>query len=110
MKYFVVLVLFIFCPVCMAQFASDSSTKSTEYSDQKMFRQTRNALLKYDFIQKRTEYWGKRLEKMLLGDYGQKVLIIAPLVTGKLEFNALDLNFYIDARAEKSGVRYTYNF
>ncbi len=94
----------------MGQLLEEPEADSQEYSDGKMFRQTRNALMRYELVQEKSEYWGKRLEKMLLGEYAEKVLIIAPLVTGKLEFNALDLNFYVDAREERSGVQYTYNF
>jgi len=107
-KYFGVLFLSI-CPfIC---FASDSFIEGDiDYSDGKIFRHTQSALMQYEVVQEKSKYWADRLEKMLLGDYANKVLIIAPLVTGKLEFNALDMNFYFDARHETSGVKYTYNF
>ena len=81
-----------------------------EYSDGKIFRSTRNALMKYDLIKEKSDYWGRRLEKFVLGDYSEKFLVVAPLLTGKFEFNALDMNFYVDARSEESGIRYIYNF
>lgn len=111
MKFIGIFILFIICPmICKAQLLDDSEIGNHSYGNGKMFRKTRSALMKYDFVQQKTEYWGKRLEKMLLGEYAKKLLIIAPLVTGKLQFSALDLNFYIDTRSEKSGVKYTYNF
>ena len=66
--------------------------------------------MSYGLIQNKAEYWGARLEKMLLGDYAKDVMLIAPLVTGKIQFNALDMKFYVDAREEKSGVEYVYKF
>lgn len=111
MKYLSLFTFILMAPVfCYAQMLEELPQEEKSYGDGKMFRQTQNALMKYEIIQEKSEYWGNRLEKMLLGDYADKVLIIAPLVTGKLQFSALDLNFYIDAREEKSGVKYTYNF
>lgn len=111
MKYLSLLFILTLCPfVCKAQLLDESEAEYRDYSDGKMFRQTSNALMRYELVQQKTEYWGDRLEKMLLGEYAEKVMVIAPLVTGKIEFNALDMNFYLDAREEKSGVQYTYNF
>lgn len=107
MKYLSIIFSFILCPIiCKAQVLE----KSPDYSEDKMFRQTRSALMKYELVQEKSKYWADRLEKMLLGDYAEKVLVIAPLVTGKFEFNAMDMNFYFDTREEKSGVQYVYNF
>lgn len=102
-----IFVLFI-SSLCFAE--SYDEDQIIDYDDGKIFRQTRTALLSYSFVQEKTQYWGRRLEKALIGEYAEKLLFIAPLVSGKIEFNAYDLNFYVDARAEKSGVRYVYQF
>lgn len=110
MKYLSLLFIFTICPlICKAQLL-EPKTDFQDYSDGKMFRQTRSALMKYELVQQKSEYWAERLEKMILGEYAEKVMVIAPLVTGKIEFNALDMKFYLDAREEKSGVKYTYKF
>jgi len=80
------------------------------YGTGKMMNQTRDALLSYELIQEKTNFWGQKLEKMLLGGYTEKFLIFAPLITGKVEFRALDVNFYVDTRRDRGGVNYTYNF
>lgn len=88
----------------------DDSFSKNEYSGSDALRNTQDALMGYEIVQEKTNYWTKRLEKKLFGDYADKFLILAPFVTGQLEFNALDLNFYVNAREEESGVRYTYRF
>lgn len=109
MKLVWLFVIFTMCPfLCWADY--QFGTKPPEYSNGKMLRTTQNALMQYELIQTKSEYWGRRLEKMLLGTYAEKLIFVAPLITGKVEFNALDMNFYFDARNEKSGVRYVYKF
>ena len=82
----------------------------TGYKPVKMMTETRDALLSYELVQEKTNYWGYRLEKMIFGDHVDKFLIFSPLITGKVEFKALDLNFYVDTRKSKGGVKYTFNF
>jgi hypothetical protein len=101
-----ILILLTLPSLCCAEVDEDF----TGYETGTMMNQTRDALLSYDLIQEKTNFWGKKLEKMLLGGYTEKFLIFAPLITGKVEFRALDVNFYVDTRRERGGVKYTYNF
>lgn len=105
MKY---LILFLLPLISYAEFETHSSFEG--YKTGVMINQTRDAILSYDFVQEKTEYWGNRLEKILLNDYSEKIILISPLITGKFEVSAMDLNFYVDTRREKGGVRYTYKF
>lgn len=107
------LICLIFILPCFCLANSEESyvdQEFTGYNSSKMVRQTRDALLSYDLVQQRTNYWGKRLEKMIFGEYAENFLFLTPLVTGKVEFRVVELDFYVDARKEKSGVNYTFNF
>ena len=105
MKY-IITIIFIFPALCLASFDKEF----TGYETSKMLSETRDALLSYEIIQQKTNFLSQKLEKMLLGEYTEKFLIFAPLITGKVEFTALDVNFYVDTRSSRGGVNYTYNF
>lgn len=97
--------------VCFANVVLDEEeSRNRNFSDRAALRQTQQALMGYEIVQQKTQYWSKRLEKTLFGEHAEKFMIIAPLVTGRVEFNAMDLNFYVNAREEESGVRYVYSF
>ena len=97
--------------VCFANLNLDEEEAGrSRFNSEDALRNTQDALMGYEIVQKKTQYWTKRLERTLFGDHADKFLIIAPLVTGQVEFNAMDLNFYVNAREEESGVRYVYNF
>jgi hypothetical protein len=111
MKCITLVVISIFSHVVQADYIFDEETiMHVNYSDRKMFSETRNALFSYDVVQEKSSYWSKRIEKVVMGQYTEKFLVLAPFVTGKIEFNADKFRFYIDAREEASGVRYTYRF
>jgi hypothetical protein len=105
LKYFTT-ILFIFPCLCFAQLDEGF----TGYETGRMLSETRDALLSYELVQEKTNFLSQKLEKMLLGGYTEKFLIFAPLITGKVEFRALDVNFYVDTRSSRGGVNYTYNF
>jgi hypothetical protein len=113
-KVLSILFIFILCPtVCCADYRLEDDTDSDaprRFSEVRMLSEARNALMGYEIVQEKTQYFTNRLESVLLGEYSEKFLILAPFITGKVEFNALDMNFYVDAREETSGVRYIYNF
>jgi hypothetical protein len=76
-----------------------------------MLNKTREALLSYSFIEEKTEELTKKIKEKTLGDYSEKLLILAPFVTGKVQFNAMDINFYYDHRnAQEAGVNYNLKF
>lgn len=68
------------------------------------------ALLSYDHIQKSADEFVNVVKRKTLGDHSDKVLMFLPLVTGELEFNISDLNFYHRVHSEKTGVEYVHSF
>ncbi len=112
-------IIFTIPALCFAEYTTsyevedEFSWDNDQFIAQKpgrMMTETRDALLSYELVHEKTTYWGKRFERALFGDHVEKFLIFTPLVTGKLEFRAMDLDFYVDARKSKGGVKYTYNF
>jgi hypothetical protein len=75
-----------------------------------MMNHTRDALLSYSYVKKRTKRITKNIERTVLGDHTEKLFLIAPFLLGQVEFNAQDIRFYVNARKEKGGVEYVYNF
>jgi hypothetical protein len=71
---------------------------------------TKDALLAYPAIEARANYFAKRLEKKLLGDYAQEVLILSPILTGQVSLNVFDLNVSLDYREQRGRVQYVYSF
>lgn len=111
MKLVTLFFVFLCSSVCLANFNFDGEQSDrSEFDSSDALSNAQNALMGYGIVQEKTQYWTKRLEKKLFGDHADKFLIIAPLVTGQVEFSALDLNFYVNAREEESGVRYVYRF
>ena len=97
-------------PICFCCANDLNDQNTTSYSEVKMLRNTRDALLSYDIVQERKEYWETRLQNLIMGEFAEKLIFLSPFVTGKLEFRANDLRFYVDARHEESGVQYVYRF
>lgn len=95
--FFILLVLF--------SFSSHSEEESFSAS-----KKTTEALLSYPKVAKRAEYWGYRLQKMAFGEYADEVLMVSPLVLGKIEFKLLDFDVELNYRSQKSKVQYTYKF
>ena len=75
-----------------------------------MFRKTTDALLSYDLVERRADYFVFKLKNLTFGEYSDQVLLFAPVVTGKVEVRAYDLKFYYDYKKSKSGVKYTFKF
>lgn len=81
------------------------------FASPNMVNKTTEALLSYDVVKERSDEIVETVKRKTLGDHADKVLILAPLVTGRVEFNAFDLNFYYDHRNNsQSGVRYNLRF
>tara|TARA_B100001971_G_scaffold215195_1_gene260255 strand:+ start:81486 stop:81716 length:231 start_codon:yes stop_codon:yes gene_type:complete len=76
-----------------------------------MVNKTQEALLSYSFVKEKSEEIVDDIKNKTLGDYADKVLLLAPLVTGQVEFNAYDINFYYDHRNnQQAGMRYNLKF
>lgn len=83
---------------------------ASEKNKKKMVKKTTDALLAYDLIERRADYFVFKLKNLTFGEYSDQVLFLAPVVTGKVEVRAYNLNFYYDYNRSKSGVKYTYRF
>ena len=71
---------------------------------------TRDALMSYDKVEERANYFVFKLKNMTFGDYTDQVLIITPFITGQLEFTFNEVNFYYDHQGSESGFRYELRF
>lgn len=81
------------------------------YASSQMVNKTQEALLSYSFVKEKSEEIVDDIKNKTLGDYADKVLLLAPLVTGQVEFNAYDINFYYDHRNnQQAGMRYNLKF
>lgn len=81
------------------------------FAQRRMINKTTEALLSYDLVQERSQALVDEVKRKTLGDHAEKVLVLAPLVTGRFEFNAFDLNFYYDHRNDnQTGFRYNLKF
>jgi hypothetical protein len=79
-------------------------------ASERMLSRSRDALLSYSFIKKRVNKVAKLWERKILGDYAEELFLIAPLITGQVEFSALDVKFYLNTKNESGGVQYVYKF
>ncbi len=104
MKIFFILLFSL--PVFSSTFDNDFDG----YSSKVMINQTRDALLSYSFIKERSQKLTKDFQEKVLGDYADKILLIAPFILGEVEINSNDVRFYVNAKKEKGGVEYVYNF
>lgn len=77
---------------------------------QDMFGMTSKALMSYERVENRADYLVMKIKNATFGDDTEKVLMFAPIITGKLEFFIEDFKVYLDTRDEESGIKYTYNF
>lgn len=76
----------------------------------KLEAKTKDALLSYEFIEERADYFAFKLKNLTFGEYTDQVLYVAPLFTGRLEFSIHRFNFYHDELAKKSGLKYKIKF
>lgn len=71
----------------------------------------RNALMSYDHIEERANFLIYKFKKLTLGEHADKFLILAPIATGRIEFQAYrDLNFYYNSFSQSGGLRYNVDF
>ena len=68
-----IIILIIVPSLCFAEVEEDF----TGYKTGEMMNQTRDALLSYELVQHKTNYWGQRLEKMLFGNYAHKFFLLS---------------------------------
>lgn len=72
---------------------------------------TRDALMSYDYVVERSDYLIYKFKQLTLGEYADHLLILAPIVSGRVEFQAYkDVNFYYNSFSQSGGFRYSINF
>ena len=70
----------------------------------------REALMSYDIVEERAEYFIFKIKKLTFGDYTDQVLILSPLITGNFEFHAMKMKFYYNYNKRRAGVKYDIHF
>ena len=71
---------------------------------------TKDALLSIDAVEERADYLVFKLKNLTFGEYSEDVMLIAPLVTGELEFSANEFKVYYNHFQNRGGVKYKYTF
>ena len=59
-----------------------------------MLLKTKDPLFSYGLVEERAEYFAFKIKQLTFGEYTEQVLFISPLITGNLEFHAMDMKFY----------------
>lgn len=75
-----------------------------------MLDRTKDALLSFEHIEERAEYFVFKLKALTFGDYTEDVMYIAPVITGNVELRAYNMNVYYNHFQSKGGVRYQLKF
>lgn len=95
---FLFLFLFLSFPVLATRAPADIAATTSE------------ALLAYPMIAQKTQYWVDRVKKLTLGDYADDVLIIAPIVTGQVQFKVNFLDVNLNYYQQQGSVNFTHQF
>lgn len=78
---------------------------------QNMFQsKTKDALLSYNLIEERANYFVFKFKTLTFGEYTDQLLYAAPLVTGKVEFSISRINFYYNHFSNETGIKYKMKF
>ena len=89
----------------------EEPTRQVGVGNNKAANYTRDALMSYDYIVERSDYLIYRFKQLTLGEHADKFMILAPLVSGRVEFQAYeDINFYYNSFSQSGGFRYSINF
>ena len=76
-----------------------------------MMNNTRDALMSYDYIVERSDYLIYKFKQLTFGEYADKVMILAPLISGNIEIQAhSDFNLFYNHHQGRGGLRYNINF
>lgn len=84
---------------------------SIVFANTKMLDKTQEALLSYTIVKDKSDEILEDVKRMTLGEHSDKLLILAPLITGKFEFNASNVSFYYDHKNDQeAGLKYNIKF
>lgn len=113
---FVVIIFYTFfnCSISFGSYFENSyldleEPEVTKGSGQ-LVSKTKDALLSFDFIENRADYFVFKLKNLTFGDYSEDVLYIAPFFTGKLEVSMYDVHLYYNHFQNKTGLKYKIKF
>ena len=89
----------------------EEPTRQVGIGNDKAANYARDALMSYDHIMERSNYLIYRFKKLTLGEHADKFMILAPFISGRVEFEAYrDVNFYYNSFSQSGGFRYNINF
>lgn len=107
-------ILLIFCCGAHANYIEQYLLELEEpqrNENQSQFQNTtRDALFAMDGFQERANHLVLKLKNLTFGEYADEVMILAPFVTGDIEFQAMQLRFYYNHFDSEGGVRYQLSF
>jgi hypothetical protein len=75
-----------------------------------MLDRTKDALLSFDYIENRADYFIFKLKNLTLGEYTDDLMYIAPALTGNVELRAYNMNVYYNHFQNRGGIRYKLEF
>ena len=76
----------------------------------KLLTKTKDALLSFDHVEERADYFVFKLKNLTFGEYSENVMYLAPVLSGNVEFQAQNFNFYYNHFQDKGGVKYSLSF
>ena len=77
----------------------------------KLVSMSKDALMSFDYVEKRADYFMFKLKNLTFGEYSDNVLYIAPVLIGKVEVNIHGFRLYYDhLNDQKSGFKYKVKF
>lgn len=71
-----------------------------------MVDRTKRALMSYEIVEERSEEIIQRIQKSTFGDYAEKVAVIIPFVTGKVQFKVKNLRLSYSHFSDKLNLGY----
>tara|TARA_Y100000768_G_scaffold388784_1_gene387171 strand:+ start:13969 stop:14316 length:348 start_codon:yes stop_codon:yes gene_type:complete len=106
------LTLNLFFIVSLAQaYELEETPRQVGVGNNKAANYTRDALLSYDAVVERSDYLIYKFKQLTFGEYADQLMILAPLISGRVEFQAYkDVNFYYNSFSQSGGFRYSINF
>lgn len=95
----------------LAEFISDSNYTEANPNQNKFLDLTKDALLSYDRIEERTNYFAMKIKNRTFGEYTDNILVLAPALTGKVLLKVYGVEFkYSHFKNQRTEMKYTYKF
>lgn len=94
---------------CLAQEWSEERDRELgeeEEIEEQMLDRTKEALMSYEVVEERTEAILNEIRHSAFGEYAEKMAVLMPFVTGKIEFKVDELAFSYNHFSEKANLDY----